>query len=542
MHRSSRSHPSTLARPWVVGLACALTLGLAPTTSFAQFLEDDVQVIYERVGENDGDNFGILVEAIGDLNGDGVEEFLAQAPFEDSGATNGGKSYLFDGKSGTVIRTHVGTVPNGNIQRGGEAGLLDTDAVPDYLVAAWPQNFNSDPGRVWAYSGADGSLIQSWVGEVNGDQFGHDVAILPDIDGDGWGEVAIGASLKNVGGAGTGRVYVYSARDGSLQYSIDGPMQGANFGHTLANVGDLDGDGFDDLAVGSPEGRGLALVGPGHGYLHSGANGSLIRSFDAPVSGSVFLGSWISTPRIDLNGDGFSDLLLTDQFDNTLGPQTGRLTAYDGTNGSVLWTRKGRSPRQGYGACDGIGDVTGDGIEDLVVSAWRSPDGGAPFTGKIHIRDGQSGDLLRVVTSTDAGGAFGGKPCGLGDVDGDGFNDILVNVPMSSAPGPGRGRLMVIRGQDHRPSCLQLSVNAPLEPGTPTTFTIRGGAPGAQVLLTASRGNGGRGTIVSGQFDANGEEVVGWIPPLGTSGLALRFQALQASPSCVSQFVDRVVQ
>ncbi len=541
-------------------LALALLLAVSASASTAQFLQPSVEVLYELHGEADGDNFGILCEAIGDLNGDRVQEFVVTAPYNDEGAKDAGKAYLYDGRSGILIRSHVNTLAGGNLQRAGAAGDLDGDGVLDYIVAAWPNNAGVGSGQVWAYSGETGALIQFFKGQRMNDEFGHDVAGMADIDGDGWGEIVVGASLfDGPGGASNaGRVYVLSAKDGTLHYTIDGPRAQSTFGHSLTSVPDLDGDGFEDLIIGAPEGATSSFTGSGKGYVHSGRTGALLRVLTPTTGRAAVFGGWISSPRVDLTGDGIPDALMTDQGDFSRGQETGRIYAFDGATGAPLWNRRGSSALQGFGASDNIGDVTADGIDDLVISSWRSPDGGAAFTGKVDVWDGATGTRLRTITPTDPGGAFGGKPCGIGDVDCDGLPDLLVNSPLSSERGPGRGKLVVIRGQDHRPACLTLSVSAQPLAGQAVTFTLSGGTPGEPAEMVGQV-RGGRDcnlfAVVTdrvrffrrvGTFDAAGDFMAEWTPRPMSTGVSVRFFGSMATAPdvapCRSQFLDRVVK
>ncbi|HMB70154.1 MAG TPA: integrin alpha, partial [bacterium] len=278
-------------------IALALVALLLPSPTPAQFVEPDVEVIYSVDGENPGDNFGILPAVIGDIDGDGVLEFLVTAPGNDDLATDAGKAYLYDGASGTLIRSHAGSVAMVKIQRAAAAGDVDGDDVPDYAYAAWPDPATPHPGYVNVHSGASGALLHTFTGENDGDQYGFGLSYLTDLNGDGHDEVLVGAPYFDDAFTNQGRAYLYSGIDGSLLRTQDGDSTEANFGHAIGGIGDLDADGFDDYVVGSPEGNG-PFPGRGHAYVFSGATGTEIPPAmkGNPTRGAIF-GGWIPACR-----------------------------------------------------------------------------------------------------------------------------------------------------------------------------------------------------------------------------------------------------
>ena len=445
----------TVARRRLLRTALAWTLVALPLTpAVAQFVEPDVEVIYSIDGENPGDNFGILPAVIGDIDGDGVLEFLVTAPGNDDLAVDAGKAYLFDGATGSLIRAHAGAIANVKIQRAAAVGDVDGDDVPDYAYAAWPDGAAIHPGYVNVHSGADGTLLHAFTGEGNGDAFGFGLSYVRDLNADGHDEILLGAPFHDTAASDAGRVYLRSGADGSLMRMQDGASTDAHFGHAIGGVDDLDADGFDEYVVGSPEGNG-PQPGRGTAYVYSGATGvEILPAMHGHQIYGAILGGWVPVSRIDVNGDGLADLPLSDQGDFRHGQETGRFRMFDGADHSHIWGRRGSSAFQGLGANGNVFDVDGDGLDDVVVTSWRSPDGGFPFTGKAEILKGTDGTLLRTITATDSASCFGGFSFGLGDVDGDGPPDYFINAPCSNAAAPNQGRIWVIRGLDHSPTAV----------------------------------------------------------------------------------------
>ncbi len=176
--------------------------GPLPRNRFSSTAESTGMLLDALQSPNDplGD-FGLRMAGVGDLNGDGASEILIGAPGEDIGRGSlVGRAYLFDGASTSPL----GTLASPNKQPGG--------------------------------------------------YYGWDVAAVPDMDGDGVNEYAIGAFNENIGRKGAGRVYVYNGRTGALLLELASPNRnrGGGFGYSIAGLHDIDGDLKGDIAVGAP--------------------------------------------------------------------------------------------------------------------------------------------------------------------------------------------------------------------------------------------------------------------------------------------------
>jgi hypothetical protein len=238
----------------------------------------------------------------GDLNGDGIPEV---AIADRSGRVNSfvasGIVHIVSGADGAPIRSYVG-VPALSQNFGSSLVTLkaDSDAIPDLAVGSPGQT----GGGVRIYAGSDGRLIASSVGSA-GSQTGTSLANAGDQNGDGIDDLYVGAPNAN---SSRGGVFVISGSDGSTLREITTTASLSGFGSTVVAMGDIDGDGKSDLAVGSP------------GFRITGGNPAgrvqLIRSSDgaiaAETSGSaVFnrLGESMAAAS-DANGDKQPDLLI----------------------------------------------------------------------------------------------------------------------------------------------------------------------------------------------------------------------------------------
>jgi hypothetical protein len=289
-----------------------------------------------------------------------------------------------------------------------------------------------------------------------GAYFGGSLAV-GEVDGDGLADIAVGASSEDVGGAEKqGRVYVFSGLDGSLLFTLDSPnpQAWAAFGCSVA-VGDVDADGTGDVAVGAYGQDVASNIGQGRVYIFSGANGSLLFALDTPNPqvGAYFGHS--SAAVGDVNGDGKGDIAVGAHGEDVGGNQyQGRVYAFSGADGSLLLTLDTPNPQASavFGYWVAVGDVNGDGKGDIAVGAHREDVGGNESQGRVHVFSGADGSLLLTMDSPNpqARGTFG-TPVAVGDVNGDGREDVAVGAPQEGMGG--RAYVFSLAPTNQPPQC-----------------------------------------------------------------------------------------
>ncbi len=275
------------------------------------------------LGEEDGDSAGKSV-AGADADGDGRADLLVGAKYHSSEAQHGGAVYLLVGPvAGTVELASasariLGGQADQNVGQRVTGADLDGDGLGEILIGASGDSASvADSGAVYLVSGSVrgdhvlGGDDPAFYGEQSGDQAGCRVAALQDRDGDGQGELLIGAygheDGKGVAYVWTGELTgAHSLAEADTR--LEGESEGDMAGSALRDAGDLDGDGLHDILVGAS----AAVNGNGAAYLLWGAvTGSMaLSSADCQISGTDGGGLRGADAGLDANGDGHLDLLL----------------------------------------------------------------------------------------------------------------------------------------------------------------------------------------------------------------------------------------
>ncbi len=409
-------------------LVACLSMVFIGCSAAAQCTEGCI-AIHTLTGEAAGDQFGWKSNYVGDLNGDGVLEFVITAPTHDANGADSGRIYVYSAADGVELWRADGLAAFANLGiDANRLGDVTGDGIPDVIAGA-P---GAGTGTAHVFSGADGSLVQSFAGIGSGDQFGNRVAGDGDVNGDGVPDLLIASRFDDTVGTNAGRVFVYSGVDFSLLCKVDGESSFDEFGTALSFVGDINADGNDDFVVGARQ-AGPTSGGEAYVYSYDGRQCNLLHNFESPV-GAIDYGHLFADGGRDINADGTPDVYVADFSAN-------RAYVYSGADFSLLWMLSGDN-EGGFGLGEMIDDVNGDGHDDLVLAAWTS-DLVAADAGKIFVYSGADGGILETFTHDIPGATFGFDVNGLGDVNNDGLADYLITAAWDLNQ---QGRAYVIAG------------------------------------------------------------------------------------------------
>ena len=437
--------------------------------------------------------FGTSVAGAGDVNGDGYGDLIVGAPSYDAGPGNTGAAFVFEGGPAGIATgdsasaaTELNSLQDGSVFGpwfGGSvasAGDVNGDGYGDVIVGA--QLYDTplvDGGAAFVFHGGplgvpDGDPTTAATvllgdqahnaGTGVGGKFGFVVASAGDVNGDGYSDVVVGAPFYS--GASVGQTFVYlggaagigSGGPGSAATVLSSsPADGTDigFGIAAASAGDVNSDGYDDVIVGADKsftaivayGGAFVFLGNASGIASTTTAGAATRLLSQNSVGAF--GASVA-PAGDVNGDGYADVIIGARAYNGGGaafiyhgsasgiPSGTNLTAATTRVCSVLFSGYG----SGYqppaflgpvGGVAGAGDVNGDGYSDVIVGASNYTPLGAAFfylgsaTGVPNGSEGPSSARL-----DGSPGSFGRSVAGAGDLNGDGYGDVVVGSPGSS--------------------------------------------------------------------------------------------------------------
>ena len=398
------------------------------------------------------DEFGYSVATAGDVNGDGYADVIVGAYAYDNGQTNEGRAYVYLGSAAGLAATAAWTAESDQAfayfgDSVATAGDVNGDGYADVIVGARSyDNGQTDEGRAYVFLGSAAGLAPTAAWTAESDQafayFGDSVATAGDVNGDGYADVIVGADWYDNGQTNEGRASIYLGSAAGLAataaWTAEGDQAGALFGVSVATAGDVNGDGYADVIVGaSGYDNGQTDEGRASVYLGSAAGLAATAAWTAKgdQAGANF-GVSVATAE-DVNGDGYADVIVgADTYDNGQADE-GRAFVYLGSAAGLAATAAWTAESDQAGAYFGTsvataGDVNGDGYADVIVGA-DTYDNGQADEGRAFVYLGSAAGLAATAAwtaeSDQAGAGFGNPVATAGDVNGDGYADVIVGAP-----------------------------------------------------------------------------------------------------------------
>jgi len=437
-------------------------------------------------GSRVGESTGVSLAGVGDFDGDGLDDFVIGAPFATAdGRQSAGKVYLIYGRTGyppvvalDTLDASLGVVLEGasafdsaGLAVGG-GGDVNGDGRPDLIVGAHRSDAGGGPnaGAIYTVFGTPSSPAVVSLSDLDGtngftllgvdgeDEAGASLSSAGDVNGDGFDDILIGARRADPGGrAKAGEVYVFyggtdlaatielAGLDGTNGFVMVGIDEDDEAGFAVSGVGDVNGDGFDDVAMSAPVAFPDFIIFAGETYIVYGGD-------DVPA--------------------------------------VTQLSGLDGENGTLV---KGIEFGDTSGDCvRGVGDVNRDGFDDLLIGATLGDPAGLDMAGEAYVvlggaalgaeislgdLEGSNGSLL----SGAAAGDLAGLGCGgAGDVNGDAVPDLVVGAIGADPNGTASGSAYVVFGRAE------------------ATVSVSGTCPGDVLFEGAGFSSGGTVRVVSG--------------------------------------------
>jgi hypothetical protein len=406
---------------------------------------------WTAAGEGIDNRFGHSVSSAGDVNNDGYSDVIVGANHNSLNGVYAGKAYLYlggpIGPSATPSWTKLGEAAGSEFGASvATAGDVNEDGYSDVVIGAPYYSSGTVGGKAYLYlGGASGlSATPAWtaVGQGADNAFGWAVATAGDVNGDGNSDVIIGA-FGNA--SSTGKAYLYLGMTCPCGLSMNpswtkvGEIAASRFGRAVATAGDVNGDGYSDVIIGASD----YDIDPinalffGKAYLYLGGPSGLPANPASTAVGQArdnYYGCSVGTAG-DVNGDGYSDVVVGAYANNS---GIGRAYVYLGRSAvdttmlaTASWSVAGNSlGTNTFGWSVGTaGDVNGDGFSDVVISSGISV-----AAGRAHVFVGGASGLATTPSWTTSGGdGYGQSVATAGDVNGDGYSDVLIGYDGSSS-------------------------------------------------------------------------------------------------------------
>jgi hypothetical protein len=417
----------------VLVLTLALFLVRDRTVHSPAFTPLDPSPDWIASGEGKANNFGYSVGTAGDVNGDGYADVVIGA---DRYKQFTGRTYVYlgnaSGLSATPIFTATGEDVNNHFGYSvGTAGDVNGDGYDDIIVGAY--HYQGFTGQVYVYAGNPNGLSATPVFTITGEgpniYFGRSVGAAGDVNGDGYGDVIVGAQAYDHW---TGRVYVYAGSPSGLGaapiFTAGGEGPSDSFGHSVGAAGDVNGDGYSDVVVGAHGYGDFA----GRIYVYAGGADGLgtFPTFTATGEQVNAQFGYSAGTAGDVNRDGYDDLIVGAHGQSK---NTGWVYVYagsiNGLSATPIFTATGEGEHNHFGySVSTAGDTNGDGYDDVIVGAYRYNDS----TGRVYVCPGNANGLS-ITPSFSATGegpasSFGRSVGTAGDVNGKGHADLVIGA------------------------------------------------------------------------------------------------------------------
>jgi hypothetical protein len=445
----------------------ALAILAGGTYLHAAPLSPALEATWTTTGTTTGEEWGRAVASAGDVSKDGYDDILVGVPKHDINGEKVGGVFLFLGGPGGLQTTPAwsATGPKGSEFGASVAGIGDVncDTYPDIAVGA-PLTKNDtitgggDAGAVYVFYGTGTADLYgdapnwSFMAHQGGAQLGYAIAGAGNVNHTGCDDLLVGAPYYTNGQTSEGALLLFygtlpSGLGAVQNWTAEGNRTSATLGRSVAGLGDVDGDGHDDFAAGAPflDPEVNAATVPDGGaafvYVWDSDMGIPVVAPGWPVEGpyeNANLG-WSVGAAGDVNGDGFPDVVAgMPGYRDSDGLRIGAALLFHaapaGPSPTPALTLTGEQALSNYGsAVAGAGDMNADGYGDLLVGANNFSSTSQEMRGAAYLYLGGPGGLSPTFAwrgeGEKADTGYGFAVATAGDVNRDGGKDFLVGAP-----------------------------------------------------------------------------------------------------------------
>ena len=415
-------------------------------------------------------NFGFAVSGGGDINNDGFDDIVVSAPYFDAGSLDEGKVFCYLGNASGLDTIHSSSAEGNQISAlfGSSVEIIkdyNADGFDDLIIGAPLFDHTLiDEGRVYLFKGKSTGInflpIKIYDGGQTSCKMGSDIS-SGDINGDGLTDVCFSAPYFDEGFTDQGKAWIYinsiSGFGTTPFFTKTGSQMNSNFGFSLDLTGDINGDGHGDIIIGEP-GFDNAFSNSGKTYLFFGNVLIMDAIADWTYEGGQTeskLGYSVSDAG-DINQDGFHDVIVGQPLYDNGSTDEGRILLFNGNNTGLNlipnWTSEPNiiSAQYGFSVKD-IGDINGDDYPDFMTGAIKNEytitDEGSVdifFGSRMGMEKYPNGYLKGGQTNSQ----FGFSISGAGDLNGDGFADIVIGAPYYDKTFTDAGRAFILFGEN----------------------------------------------------------------------------------------------
>jgi hypothetical protein len=392
--------------------------------------------------------YGSSVASAGDVNNDGYDDVIIGAYLAESGYNDEGLAFVYLGSDTGISPYPCWTNgPNQATAHYGisvaSAGDVNGDGYGDIIVGAeYYDRDNSNEGQAFVYlgNGTSPEVFPYWTGESNqaNSQYGFSVASAGDVNGDTLDDIIVGAFMFDNGQTDEGKAYLYFGSDSAISsfpdWEEESDISYANFGCSVASAGDVNGDGYDDVIIGAYS-YSSTKANEGAVFVYYGSSSGLPSDYSWQAisnQANSHFGYSVATAG-DVNGDGYDDVVIGAYTHDNGQTDEGVIFVYLGDSLGLSATPQmieinSANSQFGYSVAS-AGDVNNDGYDDIIVGANQYSNS-LSYEGGAFLFCGSAGGMQATPSWTYESNQFqallGYSVASAGDVNNDGYDDVLA--------------------------------------------------------------------------------------------------------------------